>query len=460
MPQPRIGITLRRLRQEAGASQRELAARLGVSASYLNLIEHDQRAVTASLLFKLTDVLGVPIEALSGEQERQLEMRLRDALSDPAIMAEPVPQADLAMLAGHPAAARAVLALARTARTARDAAGETVPSNEGRILAPAEEARQVYQDRMNHFPALEEAAEAMRARLGRISREGLAQTPGQRPYLGHAIAKRMRGAHGFVLRLGDAPPNGRDMHAKTERVLRFSDWMPRESRVFRMAFQLATLEAGEAIDRLMGEIAPSSVEADTMMRVGLANYTAAALLMPYAALRAGARELRYDVELLANRFGVSFEQAAQRLSSLQRPGQRGIPLFFASVDAAANITKSVSLCGFPIAQHGGSCPRWVANTAFQAPGRIAVQVAELADGRRYLCAARTVTAPALAWGDVVPMRVIAIGCAIEEAGGMVYGDGIDLTAAAVAVGPVCRMCDWEGCRARAHPRLAHRLPVW
>ncbi|MBE7213434.1 MAG: ImmA/IrrE family metallo-endopeptidase, partial [Gluconacetobacter diazotrophicus] len=356
MAQPRIGATLRRLRQENGASQRELAARLGVSASYLNLIEHDQRAVTASLLFKLTDVLGVPIEALSGEGERQLALRLRDALSDPAIGGEPVPQADLDAIAARPAAARAVLALARAARLARDEAGAVALPGGRRIRMAADEVRQVYQERGNHFPALEAAADAMRERLGGEN--------GLEPYLGHAVAERLRSAHGYVVRIGDAPVDGLGMHDHAGRTLRFSDRLPRESRVFRMAFQLATLDAAEAIDRVVAEVAPSSLEAETTIRVGLANYAAAALLMPYAAFAAAARETRYDLERLASRFGVSFEQAAQRASTLQRPGHKGIALFFASLDAAANVTKSVSLCGFPIAQHGGSCPRWVANTTF------------------------------------------------------------------------------------------------
>ena len=449
MTQLRIGATLKRLRQERGTSQRDLAVRLGVSASYLNLLEHDQRAVTASLLFKFTDVFCVPIEVLSGDQERQLAVRLRDALSDPAIGAEPVPQADLEALAARPAAARAVLALARAARMARDEASAVALPGGQRIRVPAEEVRQVYQERRNHFPTLEAAAERMRA--------GLVDDGSPEPSLGQAIAERLRVEHGYIVRVGETPTDGLGMHDHAARALRFSDRLPRESRVFRMAFQLAALEAGEVVDALVGDIAPSSAVAETTLQVGLLNYTAAALLMPYRTFYPAVRELRYDLERLASRFGVSFEQAAQRASSLQRPGLKGIPLFFAAVDAAANVLKSVSLCGYPIAQYGGSCPRWVANTAFAAPGRIQVQVAELPDGERYLCVAHAVKAPARAWGDVVPMRVIAVGCAIGEAGEMVYGDGIDLRVAAVAVGPACRMCDWEACRQRAHPRLAHRL---
>ena len=63
-----IGQTVRRLRKDRDLTQQALATRLGISASYLNLIEHDQRAVTASLLIKLAETLRVDLGALSGTQ--------------------------------------------------------------------------------------------------------------------------------------------------------------------------------------------------------------------------------------------------------------------------------------------------------------------------------------------------------------------------------------------------------
>ena len=97
---------MRRLRTEQRLSQQALAARLGISASYLNLIEHDQRAVTASLLIKLGETLRVDLATLSGSGERQLEVGLREAFADPLLGADAVPEAEVAELAATAARTR------------------------------------------------------------------------------------------------------------------------------------------------------------------------------------------------------------------------------------------------------------------------------------------------------------------------------------------------------------------
>ena len=185
-----IGRAVRRLRSERALSQQALAARLGISASYLNLIEHDQRAVTASLLIKLAETLRVDLGELSGTQERQLELGLREAFSDPLLGADAVPEAEIAAMAGaSPNAARGVLALYRAWRVAReDASGIALPSGR-RVLLPNEEARDFFDDHANHFPALEAAADVVSAALGRV-------VPAE---MNHAIAERLRHVHGLTV---------------------------------------------------------------------------------------------------------------------------------------------------------------------------------------------------------------------------------------------------------------------
>ena len=447
MARPLIGRTVRRLRQEQGLTQQALAVRLGISPSYLNLIEHEQRAVTAGLLIKLAEILRVDLAALSGSQERQVEAGLREVFADP-LLSEAVPEDEIAALAaGSPNAARGVLALYRAWRVAReDASGIALPSGR-RLLLPNEEARDVFHERANHFPALEETAEAIGAALGVEPAE-----------LNHAIAERLRREHGLVVRVGPLDDALR-RYDPAARTLALSEQLPRESRGFHLAFQLVLLEARDAVEAEVAAIAPTSPEAGSLIRLGLLNYTAAALLMPYAWFLAAAGDLRHDADALAARFGVSYEQACHRLSSLQRSGARGVPFFFLRVDPAGNVSKRFSAAGFPFARYGGSCPRWVVHAAFATPGQVRVQVARLPDGATFLCFARCVVGAARAWGDPAPVHVVAMGCDVSHAGAIAYADGIDLERAAVGIGLSCRLCDRQACRSRAFPPLEHRLAL-
>jgi predicted transcriptional regulator/DNA-binding XRE family transcriptional regulator len=448
MPRPLIGRTIKRLRAERRLTQQALAAQLGISASYLNLIEHDQRAVTASLLIKVGEALQVDLATLSGRTERQLEVALREVFADPLLSADAVPEVEVAELAAAaPNAARSVLALYRALRVAReDAGGIALPSGR-RVLLPNEEARDLFDERSNHFPELEIASEGIAAELH--------VTPAN---MNHAIAERLRRNHGLTVSV--LPLDGAlRRYDAAARSLVLSEALPRESRGFHMAFQLALLEARDAVEAVLAGATPSSAEAAMLIRIGLLNYVAGALLMPYAPFHDAAHTLRHDLEALAARFGVSFEQACHRLSTLQRLGARGVPFFFVRVDPAGNVSKRFSAAGFPFARYGGSCPRWVVHTAFSQPGVVQVQVAELPDGATFLCFARTVSRPARTWTEPRPTHVVAMGCGMAHADTVIYADGLDLERARVGIGLSCRLCDRPDCRSRAFPPLEHRLAL-
>lgn len=448
MARPLIGRTIRRLRMERDLTQQALATRLGISASYLNLIEHDQRSVTASLLIKLGEHLVVDLAALSGHRERQAEAGLREVLSDPLLGLEEVPEQEVAVLAASaPNAARAMLALYRAWRVAKeDASGLALPTGR-RILLPTEEARDFFHEHANHFPTLEAAAEALGAELR--------ATPAE---MNHAIAERLRRTHGVTVAVGRLDGALRRYDPQLRR-LDLSESLPRESRGFQLAFQLMLLEARDAVEALVAPAEPSTAEAAALIRLGLLNYAAAALLMPYAPFLGAARELRHEVEALAARFGVSFEQAAHRLSTLQRDGARGVPFFFLRVDPAGNVDKRFSAAGFPFARFGGSCPKWIVHRAFAHPGETQVQVAQLPDGATFLTFARAIASPTTRWGEPAPMHVVAMGCDIARAGEIAYADGIEISRAAVGIGLSCRLCDRADCRSRAFPPLEHRLTL-
>ena len=440
-----IGRTIRRLRTERAVSQQALAARLGISASYLNLIEHDQRSVTASLLLKLSATLEADLAALSGGAERQLEAALREAFTDPALGLEPMPDGDLVLLAGSaPAAARAVLTLYRAFRVAQDdASGIALPSGR-RVVLPNDAARDFMQEHANHFPAIEAAAEHVAQSLDATAAS-----------LDQAIVERLRGVHGIRVRVG---PLGGSLrrYDPSARLLELAEAMPRPGRVFQLAFQLMLIEAREVVDTVAATGGPPTTEAAGLVRIGLLHYAARALMMPYGTMLAAAQALRYDVDALAARFEAGFEHVAHRLSTLQRDGARGVPFFFMRVDPAGNVDERVSAAGYPFARFGGSCPRWLPHTAFESPGRVGVQVAELPDGAAFLCAARVVTAAPAHWGEPAPRHVVALGCDVERASEVVYGDGLDLSRR-VGIGLSCRLCERDDCRSRAFPPLQHRL---
>ena len=448
MSRPLIGRTVRRIRIEQSLTQQVLAARLGISASYLNLIEHDQRNVTASLLIKLAEVLHIDLASLSGSSERQLEAGLREVFADPLLAAEQVPDGEVeALAAGNPNAARAVLALYRAWRVAReDASGIALPSGR-RLLLPTEETRELFNDRGNHFPTLEAAAELVAADMG--------ATPAE---TNHAIAERLRRHHGLVVNVGPLEGALR-RYDPASRSLMLSEQLPRESRGFHMAFQLMMLEAHDAVEGVLDSAAATTVEAAQLIRIGLLNYAAGALLMPYAAFATAARQMRHDLESLARHFGVSFEQACHRVSTLQRPTQRGIPFFFLRIDPAGNVSKRFSGAGFPFASFGGSCPRWIVHGAYATPGILQVQLAQLPDGATFLCVAKTIMGVPAFWGDPAPVHVIAMGCDAAHADEIVYADRLDRLSAVVGIGLSCRLCARPNCRSRAFPPLEHRLAL-
>jgi len=448
MARPLIGRTLRRLRMEKGLTQQALAVRLGISASYLNLIEHDQRAVTASLLIKLGEQLAVDLAALSGSRERQAEAGLREVFTDPLLGLDRVPEAEVtAIAASAPQAAQAMLALYRAWRVAReDSSGIALPTGR-RVLLSTEEARDFFHDQANHFPTLEAVAEQLCAELRASPAE-----------MNHAIAERLRRMHGVTVSVGPLERHLRRYDPALRR-LDLSESLPRESRGFQLAFQLMLLEAREAVEALVAPAEPSSPEAAALIRLGLLNYAAGAALMPYAPFLVAARSLRHDLEPLAARFGVSFEQAAHRLATLQRADARGVPFFFLRVDPAGNVDKRFSAAGFPFARFGGSCPKWIVHRAFETPGVTRVQVAQLPDGATFLCFARAITAPTPRWGEPAPVHVVAMGCDIARAKELDSSDGLDLSQATVGIGLSCRLCERTDCRSRAFPPLEHRLAL-
>ncbi|MEL7486073.1 MAG: short-chain fatty acyl-CoA regulator family protein, partial [Pseudomonadota bacterium] len=216
----------------------------------------------------------------------------------------------------------------------------------------------------------------------------------------------------------------------------------------------------DALDAAVNEARFKTDAGRRLARAALANYAAAAVIMPYDRFHQSAIALKFDIEALARRFGASFEQVCHRLATLQRPGAEGVPFFFLRIDAAGNISKRFSGGVFPFARYGGSCPLWNIHEAFRTPRRIFTQIVALPDGARYFSIARTVNSASSGFGTPIAERAVALGCDIAEAHRLIYADGIDLDAAAATpIGVTCRLCERSDCASRAHPPLKRRLIV-
>jgi predicted transcriptional regulator/transcriptional regulator with XRE-family HTH domain len=455
-----LGARLKRLREEQGLSQLAAARTLGLSASYYNQLEHDGRPVTAAVQAKLSAAFGIGPETFAGEVEARLFSDLREALST-SVPEEAVSAAELRDVVGRaPALARAMGRMHRRLREALERVdaladrmgGEGRSSTEAVPLMPFEEVRDFFNLRRNHFDELDVAAEQLFA----DARLEAGETA-------HGLALRLERQHGVKVEMvaegSEAVPE-RAFDATTRR-LRLASHLSTGQRAFQVATQLALLEFGDLIQRIVDQGQLSSGEARALARIGLANYFAGATLMPYGTFLSDAERLHYDIDLLGQRFGVGFEATCHRLSTLQRPSARGVPFFFIRVDRAGNISKRQSATDFHFSRVGGTCPLWNVYEAFAQPGRVLRQLAQMPDGRTYLCIARTVSRGQAGYSAPTKTFAVALGCDLRDAHRLVYSQGMDLSDpnSATPIGAGCKVCERPGCPQRAFPPVGRRVAV-
>ena len=254
----------------------------------------------------------------------------------------------------------------------------------------------------------------------------------------------------------DAMPDWRRRFDPHRRQLRLVETLSPASRAFAIAYQIAWLEQGEALNALAEGAGPPDLATRRTLKIALTNYLAAAMIMPYGAFHSVAETLGYDIGLLGARFGVSFEQACHRLTTLQRPAARGVPFFMLRIDAAGNVSKRFTSIAFPFARLGGACPRWNIHAAFRTPGQVVTQVIETPDKARYFTVARTVERPLRPYSADASDLAIGLGCEIKYAPRLVYARGVNLERA-TEVGPTCRLCERRACLERAAPPLSRSL---
>ncbi len=456
-----LGPKVRRLRREQGLTQAQMADQLGISASYLNLIEHNQRPVTVPLLLKLGVAFGVDIQTFAEDEESRLVAGLREVFADPLFAASDIKNQDFKELAAvAPTLGQAVVALYQAYREQRadlEALSERVADRDKLHVVqnaafPLEEVRDFFHTHHNHFAELEEAAEALwaDARLERSDIYG-------------GLVSWLQTQHATRVRLMPADVMGYavrryDRHGR--RIL-LSEMLAPSGRAFQLACQIALLRHRDRLNRIVDGAGLSGDEARRLARIGLCNYFAGAVLMPYDGFLEAARQVQYDIDILRRRFDASFEQVCHRLTTLQRPGAKGVPFFLIRVDAAGNVSKRFSGAGFHFARFGGACPRWIVYEAFRTPGKIHTQLATMPDGTAYFSLARTVVKASGGFRNPPQQFAMALGCEVAHAAQIVYASGLDLdnTQAATPIGVNCRLCPRLDCSQRAFPPLNNRLIV-
>jgi XRE family transcriptional regulator, fatty acid utilization regulator len=437
------GERLKALRAERGLNQSAMGELLAISTSYLSQLENDDRPLTPALVERLARAFPLDWREIgAGEAETRLAA-LREASADP-LFAEPLDAAQLARFAEQqPMLADRFVALHEAYRRAgqRLAMVDEALASDSSSLSrlPWEEVRDWFHLAGNYVDPIDRAAEALAARLGGVSPASAAIEDHLKQAL--SISLIYTGATG--LRSFDAEMGH----------LTIDPGQPAESRRFQLAHQLAALALKDEIAAVVEAAALKSAASRQLLFVGLCNYAAGALLMPYRRFRSEARSVRHDIDRLAQLFGTSFEQTCHRLSTLQRDEAKGVPFFFCRVDMAGNITKRHSATRLQFARFGGACPLWIVHEAVAIPDRILVQLAETPDGVRYVSMAKGLVKPSGRY-DRLPRRyAVALGCEAEHASEFVYADGLDLQAssAAARIGISCRICPRGDCDQRAFP---------
>lgn len=455
------GPRIRRIRIDRALTQSAMAETLGISPSYLNLIERNQRPLTVQLLIKLASAYKIDLHALQSDDAPLAA--LREVFADPLLAGElPGEQELLEVAQAAPNAAAAMIKLYRAYREQAERLSDLsdLLAREGHDTAlastrlPIDAVREVLERRPNYFPALEEEAEAF-LRLLQPADE-----------LGAALKAWLQREHGIVVKVLPVAtmPNWRRRYDRHSQRLFISERLSPFDQLREIAMEACLIRAQVAIAAEVQVLKLASDEARRIARFELARYVAHALMMPYGPFLTAARRARYDIDVLRSRFGVSFDQAANRLTSLARPGQEGVPFFLQEIDHAGTRVRRSGVPGFPHGRFGGGCPKLPVHAAFAQPGQILSEAAEMPNGATFLVIARTLEGPQGAFAERPRRTAILLGCDIEHRDAVIYADALPAMTSdpkrsdtRILIGPICRLCERVGCLSRAEPPVTRPL---
>lgn len=438
-----IGPKLRRVRLELGLNQTKMAEDLGISASYVNLMERNQRPVSAQILVRLAEVYDLDVAMLASSEDDRSLAEIGELMGDPLFRDLAIPAQELRDLVETcPSVADAMRRLyqayQQTQRSPGDASASGRSTTDGPSFDPVDAVRNAIEAAKNYFPEVDETAEAL---AGELAETGMDLLP--------AMAARLQARHGVRLRIlpAEVMTGALRRFDRHRRHLLLSEMIGPSGRAFQTAFQLATIEQSAVLDRGVEATGLTDPTAKRMFRIFLAHSFAGAVMMPYARFFAAAEGSRYDIAILAQRFNASFEQVCHRLTTLQQPNARGVPFFMIRVDDAGNVSKRHASGRFHLSRYGGTCPLWNLHETFRAPNTILTQRLEMPDGSQFFSIASAVQGAPQPFPRREARFAVGLVCEMKYAQRLVYAAGEAGTP--VPIGTNCRLCERTDCAQRA-----------
>ena len=460
-----IGSKIRKERRSKGLSQSELSKKLGISASYLNLLESGRRTITVPLLIKIGNELALSLKDLTAESNKRMLSDVMEVLSNEIFEDLDITNLDTTeFISNNPNIAKALLALNDSYKSLRDDMQnrleimdvESSIKERKSSRLPVEIVSDFLQENKNYFDVLEKKAENLREKIGLKFGPGIGSTEVKfTSYL-----KKEYNIDVIIVPPEDDQKSVKKFDKK-KLTLFLSEMLTYTARNFHLAYQIGLSETQEIITKIIQDNKFYSEEVIPLLKISLLNYFSAALLMPYDDFLESAKKYKYDIEILMHHYATSFEQVTHRLTNLQRPGNEGVPFHFLKTDIAGNVSKRFSLSGIHIPRYGGSCPRWNVYLAFMNPGKIQPQISKMPDGKIYFCIARAFEKGIEKYGMPRSFVSIGLGCDIQYAKELTYSEGIDLENKKLQtpIGVSCRICTRIDCQQRAFPPIDKNLKL-
>jgi len=455
----KIGPKIKAFRRQMGLQANKLAIQLGISPSYLALIEGGKRRIDGDLLLKICQELKIQLSDLTSKIDLNLANNISELLDDKLFEDLDILGPEVKDLVNtNPKIARALIKLGDNYKKkdheivskVEDLSGKMIDSRKNSF--PGEVVSDFLQENKNYFPKLEEFANSIFEKINLNNRITYIE-----------LCNFLNKEYGILVK-DVLPEEGKPFSKifnKNKKELLLSDYIALETKKLYVSSQIAHEGAIKDINEYLSKFSFPSDESKKLTKVALLNYCGAAILMPYKLFHSECMKNKYDLELLQNTFATTFEQITHRVTCLQDPKLLGIPFHFLRVDIAGNISKRFSLSGIEIPRYGGACPRWNVYSAFTRPGVIQAAVSKMSNGEKYVCIAKTVEKGVGKFGQSKSILSIGLGCEAKYAKDFVYTENLNINdkKTETPVGVSCRTCDRLDCSQRAFPPLHKKFDV-